>query len=91
MSAKHQTKTQPLSFEQSVARLDSIVRRMDEADTGLEEMIALVEEGLQLIRSSREILTKAELRIHMLEQEQNQPQNDGVPEQIKSDNDFSLI
>ncbi len=54
-------------FEQSIARLEAIVSRMNDPKTGLEEMIALVEEGLGLVRSSRELLAKAELRIRALE------------------------
>ncbi len=91
MSSPRPPKKEAPTFEQSMTRLESIVRRMDDADTGLEEMIALVEEGLKLIHSSREMLNKAELRITKLEHEQTQPQNTAKPEQQPSDNGFSLF
>lgn len=60
-------KKAPIRFEQATARLEAIVEKLDDPDTGLEEMISLVEEGLALIRSSKELLHKAELRIRTLE------------------------
>ena len=91
MSPAPKQKKEPLSFEQSVSRLDDIVRRIDAPDTALEEMISLVEEGLQLIRSSREMLNKAELRINMLENEPAPPSCESAPEQPNRDNGFSLF
>lgn len=63
-------KKDPIQFEQATARLEEIVEKLDDTDTGLEEMISLVEEGLSLIRSSKELLHKAELRIRTLENPQ---------------------
>lgn len=60
------------TFEQAAARLDEIVTRMEQPETGLEDMIALVEEGLGLIRRSRTLLSEAELRIRKLEEEPNE-------------------
>lgn len=69
------------TFEQCADRLDSIVARMEQPDTGLEEMIALVEEGLGLIRNSRKMLAEAELKIRTLEEQPEpaapQPEDDG--------------
>ncbi len=67
MSPRPPTRPESPSFEQATARLEAIVARMDDPQTGLEEMISLVEEGTTLIRSSRELLARAELRIHTLE------------------------
>lgn len=74
-----------------MARLDEIVKRIDAPDTALEEMISLVEEGLQLIHSSREILNKAELRLNMLENPPAPQQSENAPEPSKSENGFSLF
>ena len=53
-------------FEESVARLEEIIRLTEAPVTELEDMIALVEEGNKLIRHCRSILHDAELRIQTL-------------------------
>ncbi len=91
----HPSATESPGFEQATARLEAIVARMDDPQTGLEEMIALVEEGTALVRSSRKLLAEAELRIRTLEnpdaatpRRSRHPKQDEAP----SDNDgFSLI
>ena len=55
------------SFEEAAARLEEIVSLMDNPATGMEEMIALAEEGLTLLRSSKKLLEEAELKIRKLE------------------------
>ena len=46
-------------FEESVARLEEIIRLTEAPVTELEDMIALVEEGNKLIRHCRSILHDA--------------------------------
>lgn len=65
--APRTSKKEPLGFEQALERLEEIKTAMDSPDTGLEQMIALYEEGLTLINQSRRILANAELRIQTLE------------------------
>ena len=60
-----QRKNSP-GFEESVARLEEIIRLTEAPVTELEDMIALVEEGNKLIRHCRSILHDAELRIQTL-------------------------
>ena len=91
MSSPQKSKKEALTFEQSMERLDSIVKRIDSPDTALEEMISLVEEGLQLIRSSRETLRKAELRINMLENDTAPQQSENRVETDPRDNGFTLF
>ena len=62
------TKNKNLNFEQATARLEEIVTRVNNPETGLEEMIELAAEGLSLIRSSEQLLAEAELKIQKLEQ-----------------------
>lgn len=83
----------PLNFEQAAARLDAIVSRVEQQETGLEEMISLVEEGLTLIRSSRKMLSEAELRIRKLEEEPAAAEAPAPRQQTTSpqDDEFSLI
>ena len=49
-----------LSFEQSMARLDEIVRHLEKGDMPLNDALALFEEGTALIRSCDEQLDEAE-------------------------------
>lgn len=82
------------TFEQAAARLDDIVARMEQPETGLEDMIALVEEGLGLIRRSRALLTEAELRIRKLEEEpleQPAPAKRNSQTTPQQDDGFSLL
>lgn len=82
------TKNKPLNFEQATARLEEIVERVSNPETGLEDMIALAAEGLTLIRSSEQLLAEAELKIQKLEQTTSAPAND---KQLNDDAEFSLI
>lgn len=84
------SKKQPIQFEQATARLEEIVDKLDNPETGLEEMISLVEEGLALISSGKELLHKAELRIRALEN----PDRDipsPAPEPSADDHGFDLL
>ena len=81
------TKAKALNFEQATARLEEIVARVNNPETGLEEMIALAAEGLTLIRSSEKLLAEAELKIRNLEQEPATP----APKQQDDHAEFSLI
>lgn len=77
-----------MSFEQATARLESIIAEMEQPETGLETMIALVEEGLGLIRSSRAILAAAELKIRKLEE---QPVPAAATAEKTQEDEFSLL
>lgn len=52
-----------LSFEQSMARLDEIVRHLEKGDMPLNDSLALFEEGTALIRSCEELLDEAEQKV----------------------------
>lgn len=80
----------PIKFEQATARLEEIVEKLDTPETGLEEMISLVEEGLSLIRSSKELLHKAELRIRTLEAPEAE-HTAPAPQADESDDGFKLL
>ena len=85
-------KHKALSFEQSMSRLDEIANRLENPETGLEETIKLVEEGLLLVKSGRELLDAAELRIKVLE---NPPAEQAPAKSTAgkhdADNEFTLI
>ena len=88
MATKDKQKTP--SFEEAAARLEQIVTLMDNPSTGMEEMIALAEEGLTLLRSSKKMLAEAELKIRKLES----PADAGVESsdsQEETSDEFSLL
>ena len=60
MSEKNE---QSQSFEQSMARLEQIVRAMERGDVPLEESLKLFEEGTSLVRRFGCLLDGAELQI----------------------------
>lgn len=52
-----------LTFEQSMQRLEQIVRAMERGDVALDESLQLFQEGTQLVRSCGKLLEEAELQI----------------------------
>lgn len=52
-----------LSFEQSMARLDEIVRHLEKGDMPLNDSLALFEEGTALICSCEKQLDEAEQKV----------------------------
>ena len=51
------------TFEQSMQRLEQIVRAMERGDVPLEESLKLFQEGTQLVRSCSQLLDNAQLQI----------------------------
>jgi exodeoxyribonuclease VII small subunit len=58
--------TKPETFEQVYARLEGTVAKLEQGGLGLEESIALYEEGMTLARRCQEQLDAAEQRITKL-------------------------
>ncbi len=56
-------KKQPLSFEQSLTRLDEIVRHLEKGDMPLNESLDLYEEGTGLIAACSKMLDDAEQKV----------------------------
>jgi exodeoxyribonuclease VII small subunit len=59
------------TFEEALARLDEIVRRLESGDVALDEALDLWREGEELHRLCLERLTAAEGRVEELEAEQD--------------------
>lgn len=55
-----------LTFEQSMARLEQIVRAMERGDVALEESLKLFQEGTELVRSCQKLLDEAQLQVKMI-------------------------
>ncbi len=52
-----------LSFEQSLARLDEIVRHLEKGDLPLSDSLKLFEEGTALLASASQMLDEAEQKV----------------------------
>jgi len=66
-----------LSFEESMKRLEEIVRFLERGDVPLEESLALFEEGAGLITQCRKLLDNAEQKVIKLKKG-----SDGTPEEL---------
>ncbi len=55
-----------LSFEGAISRLDAIVEQLESAELPLDESLALFEEGVGLMRTSKARLERAEQRVEKL-------------------------
>lgn len=69
MASGEPVNTGTLSYEQAVSRLEAIVERIESGEIGLDESMALYEEGVKLGKRCREALLAAEQRIEVLSRE----------------------
>lgn len=51
------------TFEESMTRLEQIVRSMERGDVALEESLILFQEGTDLVRSCQKLLDDAQLQV----------------------------
>ena len=51
------------TFEESMARLEQIVRAMERGDVALEESLKLFQEGTELVRACQKLLDDAQLQV----------------------------
>lgn len=54
---------QTKNFEESMQRLEQIVRAMERGDVALEESLKLFQEGTELVRSCEKLLSEARLQV----------------------------
>jgi len=57
---------EPVNFEKELARLEQIVGKLEAGALGLDESIALYEEGAKCLKACQQRLAQAEARIKML-------------------------
>lgn len=55
-----------MSFEQSMERLEQIVRAMERGDVSLDESLKLFQEGTQLVQSCEKKLEDARLQVKQI-------------------------
>ena len=54
------------TFEESMQRLEQIVRAMERGDVPLEESLKLFQEGTELVRSCGKLLEEAQLQVNKI-------------------------
>lgn len=54
------------TFEESMIRLEQIVRAMERGDVPLEESLKLFQEGTELVRSCGKLLDDAQLQVNKI-------------------------
>lgn len=64
-------KKKELSFEESLARLEAIVGRMENGDANLQELMANYSEGIQLSQNCLKALDRAEKAMDLMLQEKD--------------------
>lgn len=52
-----------LSFEESMTRLEQIVRSMERGDVALEESLKLFQDGTELVKDCQKLLEEAQLQV----------------------------
>jgi exodeoxyribonuclease VII small subunit len=62
------TKTSPegARFEEALAELDAVVRRLERGELGLEDSLAAFEHGMELVRHLSQRLADVEQRVELL-------------------------
>jgi len=63
------TTEEPLSFEQALTRLETVVAAMENDETALESSISLYKEGIALSKHCNDILSRFEAEITTLQKE----------------------
>lgn len=59
-----------LTIEESFSKLEEILGKMEDDETGLEESFKLYEEGIGLVKKVSESIDKVEKRIKILSEEE---------------------
>ena len=59
-------KKEKMSFEESMQRLEQIIRAMERGEVALEESLMLFQEGTQLVADCEKLLEDAQLQVKMV-------------------------
>ena len=59
-------KKENMSFEDSMQRLEQIIRAMERGEVALEESLKLFQEGTQLVANCEKLLENAQLQVKMV-------------------------
>ena len=58
--------TKQQTFEQAIVKLESVSKQLEDPSTSLDNAISAFEEGISLIRFCKDTLSKAEAKISVL-------------------------
>ena len=64
---------QPIDFEASLKQLEVIAAQLEAEDVGLNDAMALYEQGMRLVKNCQKILQTAEQKVEILTQENGTP------------------
>ncbi len=64
-------KTKQPSFEEAIELLEEITRQLERGDLSLEDSIAAYEKGMQLSKSCKQMLDRAERKLEYLAQQED--------------------
>ena len=64
--------TKQQTFEQAISKLESVSKQLEDPSTSLDNAILAFEEGISLIRFCKDTLSKAEARISVLTDEDDE-------------------
>lgn len=64
------------NFEVALARLEEIVKELEEENISLEKTVELYEEGIELSKTCTETLEQAQLRIETVNEQHNKDNED---------------
>ena len=76
-------KTQSLTFEEALQRLETLVAAMEEGEIPLAELVAKFEEGDKLMKQCEKRLKEAELKIEKLKMKKNAPSFEAFEEEAE--------
>ena len=83
---KSTSQTKKLNFEDTLSKLEDIIRQMEEGGQPLEKMLDQFEEGTKLVEQCRKALDEAELRVSVLMKEQSEEMLKNLDENDSSGN-----
>ena len=66
---KKTDKTEKLSFEEALERLEDIIKKMETEELPLDESLEIFQEGIKLNLHCRKLLNEAEFRVEKLLQD----------------------
>lgn len=56
-----------ISFEESMKRLEQIVRIMEQGEASLDDSLKLFQEGTELVRNCTNLLDEAQLKVNLIQ------------------------
>ena len=66
MNDSKKNKTEEMSFEQGLGRLDELIEQLEDGEIGLERSLEFFEEGIKLSRVLNKKLDQAEKKLEIL-------------------------